>query len=65
VQVLLTEDKGRLYVNGKVVAENEQMTLNPEDVKPRLCLIGRGVNGSFFKGSLDNVSFYCNSLVAE
>jgi hypothetical protein len=65
VQVMLCGDVGRLYVDGKLVAEDRKMTLNPEDLRPQLCLIGRGVSGGFLKGQLDDLSFYCNSQIDE
>lgn len=61
VQVILSGDHGRLLVDGKPIAENPKLTINPEDVRPTLCLIGRGNTGGFFKGRLDDVSIYCNA----
>lgn len=65
VQVNLTGDTGRLSVDGKPVAENPKMTMNPEDVRPTLCLIGRGASSGFFKGRLDDVSIYCNATPTQ
>jgi hypothetical protein len=56
--VTLRGDTGTLKLNGKTVATSKAMTLNPEDLRAALCTIGRGLEGNFFAGELEGVSFY-------
>jgi hypothetical protein len=63
IKVVLAGDTGKLYVNGKLAAKNDRMTLNPDDVAAATCFLGRGLGGDFFAGTLDEVSIY--SLATE
>lgn len=65
VAVTLTGDTGTLYVDGKPVATNDRMTLNPDDVLAPNTLagsdctfIGRGSEGNYFSGLIDDFRVY-------
>jgi len=65
VQVMLSQNTGRLLVDGKLVDRNDKMTLNPDDVRATLCLLGRGRAGAHFHGLIGRVSIYTHSLIDE
>ena len=65
VQVMLSGNTGRLFVNGALVDRNDGMTLNPEDIRATICLLGRGLSGNYFEGLIDRFSIYSNSLVDD
>jgi hypothetical protein len=63
--LLLTGDTGLLKIDGKTVARSGGITLNPDDLRATVCLIGRGLEGNFFEGELEDVSFYTVPLGPE
>lgn len=65
VMVVLSGDKGRLFINEKEVAQNTGMTLNPEDVRATSCYLGRGLKGNFFEGAIDDVAIHTIPLVDD
>jgi hypothetical protein len=56
--VTLNGSTGTLKVDGKTVATNKAFTLNPEDLRATRCSIGRGLEGNFFAGELEDVSIH-------
>ena len=65
VLVVLSEDTGRLFLDGKEVGRNDTMTWNPDDIKATQCYLGRGRNGDYFKGQIDNLAIYSVPLKDE
>ena len=65
VQVMLAGDTGRLFVDGEPVARNDAMTMNPDDLRATVCMLGRGWTGRFFKGQIGEFSVYSVALVDE
>jgi|GEM_PF-1618221 len=58
VKLILSGDNASIYLDGKAVGENKKFTFNPEDVKPSVCYLGRGVDGGFFAGQIDEITIY-------
>jgi len=58
IKLTLSENLGELYVNGKKAAENQAISLNPEDILPTACYLGRGYDGNYFAGKIDSFSQY-------
>ncbi len=58
IMVVLSEDTGTLFMDGKPVAINKKMTLNPDDLDARECYLGRSRNGGFFKGRIDSIEIF-------
>lgn len=65
VRVVLSGNTGKLYIDNNVVAENQNMTINPEDLnapntntESNCNYIGRGIssNDPYYQGEID--SFY-------
>lgn len=56
-----------LYVDGENVAESNEFTIKPSDIKPSLCFIGRSMFNSdpYFNGRLDDFRIYNYALSAE
>ncbi|HUT32139.1 MAG TPA: DUF6055 domain-containing protein [Planctomycetota bacterium] len=63
--LVLTGDTGILQIDGKTVARDGGITLNPDDLRATACLVGRGLDGDFFAGELEDVSIYSVPLVDE
>ena len=61
--LVLTGDTGILQIDGKTVAREGGITLNPGDLRATACLVGRGLDGDFFAGELEDVSIYSVPLV--
>jgi hypothetical protein len=58
VMVVLSQDAGMLYIDGKEAARNKAMTLDPDDVNATHCYLGRGLKGNFFTGKIDSLEIY-------
>ena len=65
VAVTLRGDTGTLFIDGKPVATNDKMTLNPDDVLARNSLagnntnfLGRGPKADYFSGMIDDFRAY-------
>ncbi|MFC1601506.1 DUF6055 domain-containing protein [Candidatus Sumerlaeota bacterium] len=58
VMVILSEDMGKLFIDGKEVGRNDKMTFDPDDVEATECYLGRGRDGNFFKGLIDSLEIY-------
>lgn len=58
ILVVLSEDTGTMFVNGKQVAINKAMTLNPDRIRATECYLGRSRSGNFFKGAIDSFEIY-------
>lgn len=56
-----------LYIDGEAIAQSEEFTIKPSDIKPSLCFIGRSMFNSdpFFRGHLDDFRIYNYALNAE
>ena len=65
LMLVLSGDTGILRIDGKTVARKDGITLNPDDLRATVCLVGRGLEGDFFNGELEGVSFYTVPLVDE
>jgi len=63
--LVLSGDTGILQIDGKTVARDDGITLNPDDLRATACLVGRGLDGDFFAGELEGVSIYSVPLVDE
>ena len=63
--VVLAGDTGLIQIDGKTVARKEGMTLNPDDLRATRCLVGRGLDGDFFAGELEDVSIYGVALIDQ
>ena len=61
--LVLSGDTGVLQINGKTTARNDRITLNPDDLRATSCLVGRGLEGNFFAGQLEDVSIYGLPLI--
>ena len=65
IAVILMGDTGMLFIDGKPVATNSKMTLNPDDVLAQNSLAGndcnflaRGPKADYFKGMIDDFRVY-------
>lgn len=59
VAITLDTSGARLYVNGEMVVESNDITVNPMDFKPVLNYIGRGQTSvPFFNGYIDDFRVY-------
>jgi len=58
-------DTAVLQIDGETVARSDQITLNPDDLRATSCLVGRGLEGDFFAGEIEDVSIYSVPLVDE
>lgn len=56
--VVLSEDTGRLFLDGREADRNDAMTWNPDQIKATECYLGRGRSGGYFKGRIDNLEIY-------
>ncbi|MBE3097247.1 MAG: hypothetical protein IMZ44_08990 [Planctomycetes bacterium] len=56
--LVLGGDTGILLIDGKTVARNDGITLDPDDLRATTCCVGRGLEGDFFAGELEGVSIY-------
>ncbi len=56
--VVLSEDTGRLFVDGAVCARHDRMTWNPDDVRATECYLGRDRQGRHFEGKIDSLEIY-------
>ncbi|MHC4199382.1 MAG: LamG-like jellyroll fold domain-containing protein, partial [Planctomycetota bacterium] len=65
VMVVLSGDKGRVFFDDKEVAKSSRMTLDPEDVGATVCFLGRGMDGNYFRGAIDNVAIHTIALVDD
>ena len=65
IQVVLSGDTGKLFVDGTEIAVNRSMTHNPEDLRATVCYLGRGFGGNFFRGMIDEVSIYSTAIVID
>ncbi|MCF6411138.1 DUF5695 domain-containing protein [Pseudalkalibacillus salsuginis] len=66
IAITLTGDSGILYVDGKEVGRNEEMTFDPSDLGNTLSnYIGRSKYGEAYKGELDNFVVYSRALNEE
>jgi len=65
LSLVLTGDTGILRIDGKTVARDERITLKPDDLRAAVCLVGRGLEGDFFAGELEDVSIYSVPLIDE
>jgi len=63
--LVLSGETGILQIDGKTVARDDGITLNPDDLGATACLVGRGIEGGFFAGELEDVSIYSVPLVDE
>ena len=63
--LVLSGDTGILQIDGKTVARDDRITLNPDDLRATSCLVGRGLEGDFFAGELEDVSIYGVPLIDE
>lgn len=62
----ISDDKVQaiIYIDGENVAETNEFTIKPSDIKPALCFIGRSMFNSdpFFNGRLDDFRIYNYAL---
>lgn len=65
ILVVLSADTGTLWIDGREVARNEKMTLNPDDVNATECYLGRGRDGDYFRGEIDLFEVYSVALKDE
>ncbi len=67
VAVTLGSGMAKLYVNGELKAENNSMTIKPNDFKPKNNYIGKSNNAAdpLFSGKIDDFRIYNNVLNAE
>jgi hypothetical protein len=63
--LMLSDDTGMLYVDGRLVAKKDKMTLNPDDIRATTCYLGRGLGGNYFSGLVDSFGVYSVSLVDQ
>ena len=56
-----------LYIDGTAVAQSDEFTIKPSDIKPSLCFIGRSMFKAdpFFGGRLDDFRIYNYALSAD
>ncbi len=59
--------RATLYVDGDVMAQSDDFTIKPSDIKPSLCYIGRSMfsDDPMFKGYIDDFRIYNYALNAE
>ncbi len=65
ILVILSGNTGKLFLDGEEAARNDAMTLNPDDVEATACYLGRGRDGAFFRGEIDNLEIYSVPLADE
>ena len=63
--LILADGTGILQVDDKTVARDDGITLSPDDLRATVCLVGRGLEGDFFAGEIEDVSIYSVPLVDE
>ena len=63
VKVILSEDTGTIYVDGQMVGQNDKFTADPEDIKSKACYLGRGIDGGYFSGQIDEITVYSIPLI--
>ncbi|MHC4250101.1 MAG: DUF6055 domain-containing protein, partial [Planctomycetota bacterium] len=63
--LVLSGDTGILQIDGKTVGRAEGITVKPDDLRATACMVGRGLDGDFFEGELEDVSFYTVPLIDE
>jgi hypothetical protein len=66
VAVTISGNTGTLYVNGKTVATNTAMVLDPVNVGTQKNYLGKSqwAQDPLFNGLLDDVKFYTSALTA-
>jgi hypothetical protein len=62
VAVVLSGEGGKLFIDGKKVAEDRAMTIRPDDVENPQCYLGRGREGGFFNGRIDRFEVWSVAL---
>lgn len=67
VAVTIGNERVALYVNGKLVGENNMVTIVPSDFHPTLNYIGRSqfVRDPRFQGSIDDIRIYNYALTED
>jgi len=65
LQLILAGEKATLRVDGKTAATNDAVTLNPEDLHATVCLLGRGLDGGHFAGSIEQVTVHSIATVDD
>lgn len=67
VGVTIEGTTGKLYVNGKLVGTNEQMTANPSHILGEANYIGKSRYSAdpFFDGQMDDMTLYRKALTAQ
>ncbi|MFC1600734.1 DUF6055 domain-containing protein [Candidatus Sumerlaeota bacterium] len=63
LQVVLEGDSATFLIDGQTVAVSQEMTLDPEDVRATVGLLGRGLEGNFFNGEIEQITFYSIPLI--
>jgi len=56
--LVLSGGAGILQIDGKTVARDDGLALAPDDLRATSCLVGRGLEGDFFAGEIEDVSIY-------
>jgi len=57
-QITLQNSVARIYIDGKLAAENASFPFSPEDVRARAGRIGAGLSGTGFIGVLDDFAVF-------
>lgn len=67
VAVTMEGNTGKMYVNGKLVGTNNEMTYNPKELLTTEAYLGKSrfAADPYFKGSMDEVSIYNKALGEE
>jgi hypothetical protein len=65
LMVVLSSDLAKIFINDKEAAVNRAMSLNPDSIRATECYLGRGRDGEFFKGFIDNFEIYSVPLKDE
>jgi len=65
LEVVLSGDIGRLFINGEQVARNPNMSMDPEDVKATECYLARSRQGEYFAGQISKFVIHSAPLPEE
>ena len=60
---MIYQDTAYLEVDGVELGRNSAFTYDVRDVRASACYLGRGRNGGFFDGRMDNFSTWSRSLI--
>jgi len=58
IEVIIADGVGRLFIDGSEADRSDRFTLRADDVGATRCYLGRGADGGFLTGMLDEVEIF-------